>query len=236
MAAANVSGQVEAAPALDGFEQLASAGEVIEIRKPLFQSGKLRVGKAVGRVERRALGQSHGIGALGVDYKEMERFGSMRFVVTGAEVNGTLSGDCRYGRAEQRVGSGSWTAAFPTASLRMHCQFIRDGKPIGYLQLEGRPDASKLVQVVQREGEVVINGTRLTLRSEHRLGKRRIPTSGPVGFWVENEAGDRVGAIDTNGMTRVRLASTGNAGQRDANLAAALALAVFWDPGDTDDD
>jgi hypothetical protein len=223
-----------AAPALTGFDQVAT-GEVVEIRKPMWQSGKLSLGKAVGRVERRALGRSRTQGAAGVDHAEIERFGRTRFHVTGAEVGGTLSGECRYDRLEQRLSAGAVSATAAAAPLSMACDFARDGRPIGRMRLDGRFEPLKLAQITRRDGEVEINGTRLALRSEHRLGGRGIPTPGPVGYWIEGQSGEKLGAVDTNGVTRVRLALPKDPAQRDAAMAAGLALAVFWDPGDTDD-
>jgi hypothetical protein len=62
-----------------------------------------------------------------------------------------------------------------------------------------------------------------------------VPTSDPVGYWLEDASGQRVAAVDLNGATRVRVALPNDRARRDAALAAGLALAVFWDPGDTDD-
>ena len=44
-------------PALTGFHDLAARGELVEVRRPLFMDGTLRVGRAVGKVRRRALGR-----------------------------------------------------------------------------------------------------------------------------------------------------------------------------------
>jgi hypothetical protein len=155
--------------------------------------------------------------------------------VTGSDVRGTLSGECRYDRLEQRVVAKGWSVAAPAEPLGMHCDFTRDGAAIGFLRLRARHAPLKLVQVAQREGEVEINGMRLALRSEHRLGGRGLPTSEPVGYSLHEASGQRVAAVDLNGATRVRVALPNDAARRDAALAASLALAVFWDPGDTDD-
>lgn len=126
--------------------------------------------------------------------------------------------------------------ASPTSPLVVVCHFSRDGREIGHLSLSGRFGGSGLIQTTERAGQVEVNGVRLRLRSEPRSGTRRIPTAGPVRYSVEPEGGERVGAIDTTGLTRARVAAAGDAAHRDPILAAAIALAVFWEPGDTDDD
>lgn len=222
-------------PAMTGFHDLAARGELIEVRKPLWQDGKLRVGTATGRVKRRAVADERGSGAFGVEYREVERSGRSSFTVTGAEVRGTLSGECTYGREERRVEGGGWTAADPVGPLRLRCDFARDGRAIGHLRLGAVPQPMALVQRTVRTGEVEVGGTRLALRSAHRMGADGVKVATPVGYFLDDANGDPVAAVDTNGITRVRLALPRDPAQRDAALAAGVALAIFWDPGDTDD-
>ena len=226
---------VAGGPALTGFHELAARGELIEVRKPVFMNGTLRVGGAVGKVRRRALGEENRRGFDGIDDVSVRRFGTVRFDVTGAEVGGTLSGECRYARAEARTESGGWSVGAPTEPLRMTCEFQRDGRAIGWLRMGAVRQAPALFQPEVRGGEVEIGGTRLALRSAHRMGKGGLRVAGPVGYLLDASDGTPVAAVDTNGFTRARLALPHDPAQRDAALAAGVALAVFWDPGDTDD-
>jgi hypothetical protein len=219
-------------PALTGFPALAAQGELIEVRRPLFRDGKLRVGDAAGSVRRRAIGRTQSDGAFGVTYSAVDRSGTIRFAVSGAAVGGTVTGDCNYGRSERRVEEESVTLAEPMDPLRMRCDFARDGRGIGYLRLGADRRADPALSA--RDGVVEVNGTRLGVRSAHRLGERGVATETPVGYWIEDGAGP-VAAVDTNGLTRVRLALPRDPARRDAALMAGIALATFWDPGDTDD-
>lgn len=222
-------------PALTGFHAFAARGELIEVRKPLFMDGKLRVGAAVGTVKRRSNGRTETIGDSAVAFSQTERFGRTSFEVTGAEVGGTVSGACGYDRSEESVAYGQATISQPVAPLRMRCDFQRDGRPIGHLLLGAPLGPPRGFQPSVRSGEVVIGDTRLALRSAHEMGKGGVATSSPIGYWLDDAQGLPVAAVDTNGFTRVRLALPRDPAQRDAALLAGIAIATFWDPGDTDD-
>ncbi len=222
-------------PALTGFHAFAARGELLEVRKPLFMDGKLRVGSAVGMVKRRAQGRTQTIGDGSVAFSETQRFGRTTFEVTGAEVGGKLSGVCGYDRSEAGVAYGQATISQPVDALRMRCDFQRDGKPIGHLLLGAPLDPTQRFQPTARTGEVVVGETRLALRSAHEMGKGGVATADPIGYWLDDAQGLPVAAVDTNGLTRVRLALPRDPAQRDAALVAGIAIATFWDPGDTDD-
>ncbi|KQN26707.1 hypothetical protein ASE86_11640 [Sphingomonas sp. Leaf33] len=222
-------------PAMTGFQAFAARGDVIEVRKPLFRDGTLRVGAAVGWVKRRAEGRTRSSGDTVFDYSQTARLGRTMFEVTGADVGGQLGGTCAYFRSEERLDVGSASIARPRAPLRMRCDFQRDGRPIGYLLLGAMVQPSQPIQPTARAGEVVIGSARLSLRTSHDLGPRGVRTDTAVGYWVDDAQGLPVAAIDTNGLTRVRVAVLRDPAQRDAALIAGIAIATFWDPGDTDD-
>lgn len=222
-------------PALTGFQAFAARGELLEVRKPLFMDGKLRVGSAVGWVKRRAEGRTRTSGDLTFDYSQTARFGRTTFEVTGTEVGGRLSGTCVYNRSEEKLETGPASVAQPMAPLRMRCDFQRDGRAIGQMILGAVGDPALLAQPTTRVGEVIVGDTRLMLRSAHAMGTHGVRTDTPIGYWLDDLQGLPVAAIDTNGITRVRLALPRDAAQRDAALAAGIAIATFWDPGDTDD-
>ena len=125
--------------------------------------------------------------------------------MTGAEVGGALSGECRYARAEERTESDGWSIGAPTEPLRLTCDFVRDGRAIGWLRLGAVAQAPALFQPEARVGEVEVNGTRLSLRSAHRMGERGMRVEDPIGYLLEAGDGVAVGAVDTNGFTRARL-------------------------------
>jgi len=153
-----------AAPTLTGFDQVAN-GEVITIHKPLWQSGKLRVGNATGRVQRDALGRVRIAGFERASLHERSRYGRTRFEVSGSDVGGKLSGECGYNRLEERLSAGGWNASYPAEPLQMICSFARNGTPIGTMRVRSCPSSDKLVQVTTREGDVEVSGARLALRS-----------------------------------------------------------------------
>ncbi|MFD1786803.1 hypothetical protein ACFSC3_04380 [Sphingomonas floccifaciens] len=229
------SAAVAGGPAMTGFHQFAARGDLVEIRKPLWMDGKLRVGSATGTVKRRAMGQERTLASPYTDYSAVARYGRVTFSVTGAEVGGTLSGECSYGRTERRMSDGRVTSSQPVAPLGFTCEFQRDGRPSGRLWLAADLQPERLVQPTVRIGEVEVGGTRLRLRSAHDMGKGKVPVETPIGYWLDDQQGLPVAALDTNGLTRARLALPRDPAQRDAALAAGLAIATFWDPGDTDD-
>jgi len=226
---------VAGGPPFAGFREVAARSEQIEVRKPLWQDGKLRVGSAVGTVKRRSRGQTRSEGGPDAERSLVDRYGSASFSVTGVDVRGTLSGECSYGQRDDRLTVDGWSESIPVGPLRMRCTFRRDGQAIGFLNLGAVPPTRADVGTQGRVGVVEVGGARLRLRSAHAMDGVRMPIDTPLGYWIEDAEGRAVGAVDTNGITRVRLALPRDAAQRDAALAAGVAIAAFWDPGDADD-
>lgn len=64
----------------------------------------------------------------------------------------------------------------------------------------------------------------------------RVPTELPVGYRVADADTDEViGAVDLTDFSRRVIALPTSNSARPVSLVASIALAVFWDPGDTDD-
>ena len=234
MLAAPGTGRAE--PPESDFGEIAARSERIDVRGvPLWMNGSFRVGDDAtrGRVRRVATGRSESRGGPD-NTADVVRRGRVSFDVTGPAVGGALAGECRYDRGEVRTNLEALTISLPTVPLLYRCTFTRDGRPVGFMELSAAPDRPGLVQRSLRRGRVEVGGTALDIESLHTIGARRVATDLPVGyaFILGDEA---VGAIDVNGATRRRLALPRDAGQREAAMAAGLALALFWDPGDTDD-
>lgn len=229
------SGAWAAGPGFAGFGDMAARSDVIEVRRPMWRDGTFRVGNAVGKLRRRAKASWKTQDTAAGERSLIDRYGSTSFTVTGADVRGTLSGECSYGQREDRLTIDDYSEAEPVGPLRMRCDFHRDGQPIGYLELGAMPPRGGLIELKERVGIVNVGGVRLRLRSSHQLDGTRIPVDTPLGYWIEGADGRPVGAVDVNGNTRARLALPRVAAQRDAALAAGVAIAAFWDPSTFED-
>jgi hypothetical protein len=237
LSAGSMSVAAVAGSTVSGFDAFATTAERVDLKGvPLWMSGRFRIGDdgTVATVQRRALGRTEIDGSDDQALTRTERFGRMSFAATGPGVGGSLSGDCRYDRSEESLRMGSLSVARPLSPLLFQCRFEREGRQIGTLRMFAAPRSRALVQFEERRGEVRTDATTLAIHSLHKLGARQVTTSDRVGYAMA--AGDRVVAmIDLNGFTRRRLALPYDPQQREAALAASLALALFWDPGDTDE-
>lgn len=229
------SGAALAAPRMLGFDALATRSARIDIAGiPMWMNGDFRLGSAgtLGHVRRTALAASDQPDPAHAD-GEIVRFGRVRFDVAGPEVGGTLAADCRYDRSETRVQLGRITVAEGSVPLLYACTLMRDGRRTGVLELGAAPPRRGDGLAETRVGRITLGDTELTLRSVHRMPGGRWAVAQPLGYEMAAADGRVVGAVEL-GTTSARLAVPRDAAGRDAAVAAGLALALFWNPGDSD--
>lgn len=221
-----------------GFDAVAAQSDRIDVTIPAWRSGDFRLGTAGtrGHVRRNSAGRTTGQSPRFADedyaLDRIARYGSMDFTVDGPEVRGALVATCRYGRAELRESSGPFASSDPVEPLRYRCRFTRDGRAVGDLEIDA---ARKVDQafVAARVGVIRFDGTELGIRSIHDIADVGVPLESPPGYLFD-AVGGTVGAVEIAGGT-AHLAVPRAGPGRDAAVVAGLALALFWDPGDTDD-
>ncbi len=220
---------------MQGFADVAADRDVVTLKVPGWMRGKIGSdGAARGSVRRKALGTSDLVDLFGLTVGGAERFGRFSFDIATDRADEALVGDCIYDRTERRVGVGALTISQPLRPLLLRCRFERDGIAIGGMEIEAAPRTAALVQPSRRTGHVEMLGTRLGIESEHRMQGAKVPTDAPVGYRFRS--GDAsMGGVDLTGFNKRPLAMAKHGNERLAALAAGTALAVFWDPGDTND-
>lgn len=229
IAAAAAAVQLPADPDRTTWEDVAAAGAPTDVRGiPTWRDGAFRVGDRRGQVTRRVSSARDDDGLTVRDYAE----GRYRFTLTGGAQD-DLAGECAFGRTAASVPLGSgWSIDAPGEPLLLHCTFTRGGGAVGDMVLRGRIGARGVLPLERRIGEVRMGDTRLTLASLHAFGKRRWPSGDAVGYAFRDETGALVGGAAAADFGKRRLSLPTTPAQRDAALAAGVAIALFWDPGE----
>ena len=185
-------------------------------------SGTFTLGSSKGRFTRSAE-------RLGLpDPLVVRNRGRSSFRLSGPEVPGELSGRCAFGETQASLGH---FAATPRR-LVYSCRFSRDGQPIAAELVLRETDESlgSLFSKRERRGSLYYEGVRIEFRSLHRDRRGGLPMATPLGYAFYSD-GRQIAAVDLNGSrTRIHAPRTGQ--QREAVIAASLALSVFWDPAE----
>jgi hypothetical protein len=202
---------------------LAAASERIELTgMGGGERGRLRLGSSEGRFTRASFQGSEDGGRL------VRSEGGGSFEVSGPDVQGVLAGECRFDEAELRAGSLS----FPSERFAYRCRFSRGGEPIdaGLILEEIPTRPGRLLSGRTRGGEIHLGGEVVTISAVHDMEGGRLPTAMPLGYRFEID-GRSVGAVDLNGGDKT-LYVPRSGPERQAVLAASLALSILWDPGE----
>jgi hypothetical protein len=201
---------------------VASSTERLELRgMGGARKGNFELGSSSGEFMR----SSRELGGFGF----VDKAGGGSFTLTGPLVDGELSGRCRF--HEQEVSLGSNVSVL-SAPVIYSCVFDRGGRPIeADLVLEQASDSAAAMARYERKGELRFEGQRIALRSIHHFEGGKLPTRTPLGYSF-SENGREIGAIDLNGGNKTIFAPRDQR-QREAIVAASLALSVFWDPADS---
>jgi hypothetical protein len=157
------------------------------------------------------------------DFAVFDR-GRARYTVNGV-TSEPLSARCTVRQVSMTIS----IVGFEPKPLAYECDFDERGKGVGVrLTLQEARDGVKTMQA-ERRGRIDYHGTTLTLRSVHAVEGSPFPLGTPIGYVFEHN-GKAVGAVELNGLTpRLWLPATRDDTRR-ASVAAAMALAVFWDP------
>jgi hypothetical protein len=129
------------------------------------------------------------------------------------------------------------TVTFNPKKMTYQCTYSIGGAPLdGRLVLgELRPDSmrARLLAAAERQGEAVIDGVSVWIRSVHHYEGSKLKSATPIGYLP---AVDEVvvGAVElTDVNPTVLLPAEPSIGLRRPVLAAVLALAVLRDPADS---
>lgn len=200
--------------------ELAAAERIALTGMGGWERGSFRLGASEGRFTRAATS-----GEVG-GFTRNAGGGTIR--ARGPELNGEVEAACRYDETE--LDSGLLTA--PIGRLAYRCRFTRDGRPLdGGLVLAEVPTSRSPLAGRSRAGTLDLDGRRLGIRAIHDMEGGALPSGTPLGYRFDVD-GRPVGAIDLNGTDRTIYAPPSGP-DRQAVLAAALALSIFWDPGST---
>ena len=183
------------------------------------RSGDFTLGASRGDFHRAAASHSDGL--------HVWNRGGGRFAVSGPEVNGSLAGNCRY--AEDLVELGGFELT--DARFEYHCRFERAGEPVeGRLVLaQIARSPGRLLSAETRGGFLDYDGRTLGITAIHDMEGGRIPSGTPLGYAFHLD-GRQIGAIDLNGGSKTIYAPRSGP-DREAVLAAAMALAILWHDG-----
>lgn len=226
---------------LQGFDALAGDPnmEVLPINGlPWSDEGDFRLGAAIGHVAWQSGRAAQGWGPEGdvpaeqVRVGQVARFGLVAFSLDGGAMSGRLEGRCRFGRTEERTHLFGIDMAMARRPLRLQCAYRLDGRDAGTLTLAAQPPVDGIAE--PRIGMIRFDGYDLELRSDHGVEGARGQTGSPMGYRLATADGRLAGLVETNGWRGRRLLLTRDPALRPAAIAAALSLALFRDPGDTD--
>lgn len=155
------------------------------------------------------------------------RGGTLRFSLRGPGLQDELEGDCRARERTMTLGVVTYTQ--PMSFL---CEFRSAGRPLAaelqlHVQREGFAGTRE-----HRRGEIEMDGTVLQIRSIHDVEGSGIRLATPIGYVFEHD-GAAVGAVEINGSPVIRHDPEAAPSVRLALTVAAIALGLFWDPGES---
>ncbi len=202
--------------------ELATSSDRIEVTGiGGFERGAFQLGASEGSFRRSA-------GQEAFDDGYVSNAGRASFTVDGPELGGQLSADCGFHQAEVDAG----LVVLPAERFSFHCGF-RSGTdaPKGELILRAVPRSpGRLLSGISRAGELTFGGRRIGIRAIHDMEGGKLPSGTPLGYMFETN-GKQIGAVDLNGTNKTVYAPRSGP-EREAVLAASLALSILWDPGE----
>jgi hypothetical protein len=154
--------------------------------------------------------------------------GGGTFQLEPSSANAALAGRCSYQEDKINVGA----IAITPERLAYHCEFARGGQVIDAdLVLEDPQSAIGTVHGrSERIGAFFYEGQQIEIRSIHHDQGGGLANPTALGYLLV-DGSSAIGAVDLNGSNKTIFAPQGGK-QREAVLAAALALSIFWDPAE----
>ena len=224
-----------------GFSEIAAqpGAEQVDIRAiPFWKDGNFRVGNSQGSVRRVARDLAIGRGweflTLIPDvpgFMQGENTGRMTFTIAHPDLGGRAEARWVYSRGDARLGLGNVRLATATEPLAFNCRYQIDGRDAGAIRLYANPeDGASLTD--GRTGEIVIDGTKLELETQHGIAEINAGAYGTTGYVMVDGESQAVGALELTGGNSQRAVLPNDPAKRRAALLAAITLALFWDPGD----
>lgn len=188
------------------------------------QEGQLRLGDMSGRFTR-------GVERLGI-FPKLLAFsrggGGFRITSSGGVVD--LAGRCSY---REKVVTAGPIMVTPER-LTFSCDFARAGTPIDAWLIITDPKKAygTLHGRAERTGTLFFEGREYEVRSIHEDEQGGLKSPTPLGYEFSFD-GRQVGAVDLNGLNKTLFVPR-SAADREAVIAASLALSTFWDPAALD--
>lgn len=157
--------------------------------------------------------------------------GHVAFRLAGPNPPNSIDATCKFGAASSGLGAISVDHSL----LRFDCRFSADGKVLPHsLSLnETRDGVADTLMRRSRQGTLIWGDRHLTIKSVHRLMGSPLQTATPMGysFQIANKI---VGAVSLANKPIVHITNAASESDRQAVVAAAVALALFWDPAETE--
>jgi len=158
------------------------------------------------------------------------RAGSASYVLTGPLVEGQIEANCKM--RERLLNLGDFTVL--AQPMAYGCDFTVNGRtfPARFEIQEARSGLTGALMKAERRGEIALDRVILQIQSVHDLEGSPLQLATPIGY-VFLLAGQPVGAIELNGVPRLLLPLGDDVPLQRAVIAAGIALAVFWDPAES---
>lgn len=152
--------------------------------------------------------------------------GGGSFKLAASHLAPELAGRCYYSEREVNVGPISVTPD----RLFYRCDFARNGRPIlaSLVLHDPKSPLGTLHGRAERSGWIDYDGRRIEIRSTHHDQGGGLATPTALGYYFSLN-GTRIGAIDLNGTNKTIFAPRAQP-DREAVIAASLAMSIFWDP------
>lgn len=158
-------------------------------------------------------------------------FGGSSFSIAGPEIDNQIDAKCSM--RERTINIGIVT--FDPKKMSYQCDFTHGGNaiPARFEIQEVRKGMGGMLSKEERRGEIALDREIVQIQSVHKLVGSAFDLATPIGYEF-TQGGAPIGAVELNGKPLVYVAPGLNAAQKRAVLVGALALAVFWDPAQTD--
>lgn len=156
--------------------------------------------------------------------------GHVDFHLDGPDQPRSIDTSCRFSAAS----SGAGVISVDHSPLRLECRFSSEGKRLAHHLVlnETRTGVADALMRRSRQGRLVWGDQLVTITSVHRLEGSPFETGTPMGYSFA--VGDRtIGAVSLANRPTLHIAQAVSDSDRQAVVTAAVALALFWDPVDT---